>query len=121
MDLPGYVLECQAGLADLAAAEGNLDLAKSAAMEALNGLNDQSLAQANEPFRVYLSCFRAIRACQDGRANDLLATACRLLQERAAKMPDEVSRQAFLQNVPSNRKLMREFEESKIPLTVEDG
>ena len=121
LDLPGYILECQAGLADLAAAEGNLPLAMTTAAEALNSLNDQALVQANEPFRVYLSCFRALRACQDERAIDLLVTAYRLLQERAAKMPDEASRQAFLQNVPSNRELMHEFEESRTTLADDHG
>ena len=121
LELPGYILECQAGLADLAVAEGNLPLAMTTVVEALNSLNDQALVQANEPFRVYLSCFRALRACQDERAIDLLVTAYRLIQERAAKMPDEASRQAFLQNVPSNRELMHEFEESRTTLADDHG
>ena len=75
---------------------------------------DPALAQANEPLRVYLSCFRALRACQDERANDLLVAAYKLMQERAAKMPDTASRQAFFENVPSNSILIREFEASKL-------
>ena len=72
------------------------------------------LIQANEPFRVYLSCFRILQAWGDERAGGLLDTAQRLLREQVAKMPDEASRQAFLRNIPVNEALLRESEESGI-------
>jgi DNA-binding SARP family transcriptional activator len=115
-DLPGSGLECQAGLAEIAVAEGQMAFMLAAVADALDSLNDQALAQANEPFRVYLSCFRALRACQDQRENALLATAHQRLQERAAKLPDEASRQAFLHGIPSNSALLGEFEQSTITL-----
>lgn len=108
LDLPGYVLECQAGLAEVAVAEEDLNRALTVINEALDSVNDEALVQANEPFRFYLSCFRVLRACGDQRANNLLATACRSLQEQAARMPDEVGREAFRQNVPSHRELLRQ-------------
>jgi len=83
-------------------------------------LNPQALAQANEPMRLYLSCLRVLQAWQDPRANALLMTAYQLLQERAAKLPDEAGRQAFLHGIPSNRALLREYAQSTItprPLT----
>jgi hypothetical protein len=91
-------------------------LALTAVTQALASLNPQALAQANEPFRVFLTCFRVLQACQDQRANALLVTAYRLIEERAAKMPDEAGRQAFLHGIPSNRALLRAFGQSTITL-----
>ena len=116
LDLPGNVLECQAGLAEIAVAEGNTALALEAVAQVLASLNPQALAQANEPMRVFLSCLRVLQACQDQRANALLVTAYQLLQERAAKLPDEAGRQAFLHGIPSNRALLHAFEHSTITL-----
>jgi hypothetical protein len=91
-------------------------LALTAVTQALASLNPQALAQANEPMRVFLTCFRVLQACQDPRANALLVTAYQLLQERAAKLPDEAGRQAFLHGIPSNRALLRAFEQSTVTL-----
>lgn len=116
LDLPGNVLECQAGLAELAVAEGNMALAMTTVAQVLASLNPQALAQANEPMRVFLSCLRVLQACQDQRANTFLVTAYQLLQERAAKLPDEAGRQAFLHGIASNRALLRELAQSTITL-----
>ena len=63
-----------------------------------------------EPFRVYLTCYRVLRANQDPRAGDILDTAHRLLQERAAKIPDEELRRSFLENVAAHREIIEAWE-----------
>ncbi len=86
--------------------------------EALGNLTVPALAQANEPLRAYLSCFRVLRSYDAERAVDLLASAQRLMQDRAVTLPDTASRQAFWQSGPTNRALVREFENSKAAATL---
>ncbi|MCI0478606.1 MAG: hypothetical protein L0Y55_20385, partial [Anaerolineales bacterium] len=59
----------------------------------------------DEPFRIYLTCYRVLRANQDARADTILRTAQNLLQERAARISDETARRSFLENVPHHREL----------------
>ncbi len=88
--------------------------------ETLDGMTNRALIQANEPLRVYLTCYCAARSCGDARAHHILASAHRRMAEQAATLPDEASRHQFWQNVPVNRDLRCLFEESKIaPLAVQ--
>ena len=107
---PGSVVESQAGLATMAFACGNRDWAYAHVQKFLNEVNERALAQTEDPLRVYLTCYRILRACMDARANQLIETAHRILQERAAKTPNAVIRQSFLQKVPVHRDIIAEFE-----------
>ena len=51
-------------------------------------------------------------ANKDPRAEELLVTSYRLLEERAAKIGDEIMRRSYLENVPSNREILQEFEKT---------
>jgi hypothetical protein len=66
----------------------------------------QGLIGAEEPFRVYLTCYRFLKASQDPRAEDVLRTAHRLLDERAARIGDEELRRSFLENVAAHREIL---------------
>jgi hypothetical protein len=68
-----------------------------------------TLDGTEEPIRVYLTCYRVLTANKDPHAEELLDTAYRLLQERAAKIGDEKMRHSYLENVPAHRELVREF------------
>jgi predicted ATPase len=61
---------------------------------------------ADEPFRVYLTCYFVLRASRDPRAGPLLDTAVRLLNGRAAALAAPELRRSFLERVPSNRALL---------------
>jgi hypothetical protein len=70
-----------------------------------------------EPFRIYLTCYRVLRANHDPRAKELLETAHHTLQERAAGIADEEQRRSFLENVPPHREILQEF--GKMRMTKE--
>jgi len=67
------------------------------------------------PFRIYLVCYRVLRANGDPRAASILATGHRLLQEQAGRIPDEALRRSFLENVAENRELAAEFAAAQQP------
>jgi len=108
---PNLAAESLAGLADLALSGGDLPLAGAYAAEIFDLLSGGSLEGADEPFRVYLSCYRSLRAAGDERAGPLLERARELLAARAARIMDENARRRFLEQAPSHRELLREEEE----------
>ena len=77
--------------------------------EVLSYLKTTTLDSTDDPFRVYLTCYRILRANQDACAQAILNTAYTLLQERAANIGDEEMRRSFLENVPTHRELVREW------------
>jgi hypothetical protein len=107
---PGSVVESRAGLAAIAFAEGDSVVAYTLVQKFLDEVNERVLAQTEDSLRVYLTCYRILRACVDARANPLIETAHRILQERAAKTPNVVIRQSFLQNVLVHHEIIAEFE-----------
>ena len=103
------IMEPLAGLARVSLAQGNLHLALAQVEDVLSYLEVHTLEGAQDPFRVHLTCYRVLRANQDPRAQAVLNTAHRLLQERAAKIEDKELRRSFLENVPAHREIVREF------------
>ncbi|MFQ5595610.1 MAG: tetratricopeptide repeat protein [Anaerolineae bacterium] len=109
--------ESLAGLARVSMARRDLHQAQSYVEEILGYLernisssnSGHGLNGAEEPLRVYLTCYRALNANQDPRAAQILTTAHNLLQEQAAKITDEDMRRSFLENVPAHREILREW------------
>lgn len=99
LDLPRYIMESLAGLAMVALHQNKLGKAQDYVEEILGRLHTHTLDGAEDPFRVYLSCYRVLQAANDARAAGMLATAYDEIQARAAGIPDEETRQAFLQAV----------------------
>jgi tetratricopeptide (TPR) repeat protein len=107
-------MEPLAGLARISLAQGDLSQAQAQVEEILSHLqmdaplvgSGQGLIGAEEPFRVYLTCYRFLKASQDPRAEDVLRTAHRLLDERAARIGDEELRRSFLENVAAHREIL---------------
>jgi predicted ATPase len=116
-------MEPLAGLARVSLAQG--DLPQRQVEEILSHLENQTPSTAlrlrsgqgsghgldgtDEPFWVYLTCYRVLCANQDPRAEAILGTAHSLLQEQAAKISDEELRRSFLENVATHREVMCEF------------
>ncbi|MEW6094420.1 MAG: AAA family ATPase, partial [Chloroflexota bacterium] len=96
-------MEPLAGLARVALAQGDLAQAQTQVEEILSHLEINTLDGTDQPFLVYLTCYRVLLANQDPRAQAILATSYRLLQEQAAKITDEVMRSTFLEKVLVNR------------------
>lgn len=105
--------EALAGLARVALAQGDPPRAQTQVEEILRYLEHGTMDGAEHPFQVYLTCYRVLRASQDPRAQGILATAYRLLQERATKITDEELRRSFLESVAAHREIVREYEGSR--------
>lgn len=100
-------MEAVAGLARIALVQHHLLQAQLWVEEILQHLrNHPLLPGTDEPFRVYLTSYQVLQAVDDARAGELLQTACRLLQERAAGIQDERLRRSFLENVAAHRELL---------------
>ena len=110
-------MESLAGLARVSLAQGDLTQAQAHIEGILGHLQSRTpstgsghgLDGTKEPFLVYLTCYRVLRANQDPRAGDVLTTAHHLLQERAARISDEELRRSFLENVVAHREIVSEF------------
>jgi tetratricopeptide (TPR) repeat protein len=98
------VVKPLAGLARVALAQGDPARALAYVEELL-----PHLATMDDPYHVYLTCYRVYQANDDARAKEILATAHRLLQENAALLSGEASRRSFLENVRINREIVQEF------------
>jgi tetratricopeptide (TPR) repeat protein len=108
---PRYTAEYLTGLARLSTAQGDLAGALAHVEELLCNIEFAPLApRTADPFLVYLTCYRVLRANEDPRAGEVLRTAHRLLQEWAAKIDDEKWRRSFLENVPAHREIVEEWE-----------
>jgi predicted ATPase/DNA-binding SARP family transcriptional activator len=104
-------MEPLAGLARVSLAQGDLTQAQIQVEEILNHLETQTLDGTDEPFRVYLTCYRILRTSQDPRAQTVLNTARGLLQDQAAKITDGELRRAFLENVAVHREIVAAYQE----------
>jgi hypothetical protein len=76
--------------------------------EILEHLKAHTLDGTYEPFRIYWTCYQVLKAHDHPRAAEVLRTAYRLLQERAARIEQEGLRRSFLEGVPAHRKLIQE-------------
>jgi tetratricopeptide (TPR) repeat protein len=99
--------EPQAGLAQLALAEGDRIRAQTLVETMLPVLAERARARVLTPFYAYLVCYRVLKATDDPRAATVLQAAQRLLQEYADHITDDALRQSFLENVPTHRELLR--------------
>jgi DNA-binding SARP family transcriptional activator/predicted ATPase len=95
-----------AGLARVALAQGDTAEAQSHIQGILSHLEGGTLKGTNEPFYVYLTCYRVLHAIGDPRAFEILETAHALLQEWAVDIDDEGLRRSFLRNVAAHQELL---------------
>jgi ATP/maltotriose-dependent transcriptional regulator MalT len=109
MNQPHFAYEVLAGLSWVALAQGHLEQALAFVSELLSQLEIEHLYGAREPFQVYLTCYLVLQAGHDSRAEDVLARAYRLLQERAAEIADERLQRFYLENVPAHREIVQMF------------
>jgi predicted ATPase/class 3 adenylate cyclase len=107
---PELACEPLAGLARVALQRGDLPAARQHIDTILTHLErGGSLEGADQPLRVDLTCYRVLQQAGDPRASRLLETAYHILQERAAKIADEPTRQAFLNNIEYHREIQAAY------------
>jgi class 3 adenylate cyclase/tetratricopeptide (TPR) repeat protein/ribosomal protein L40E len=105
-------MEGLAGLARVALAQGEKPQALEHVEAILDHLQSHTLDGTYQPFRIRLTCYQVLRANDDPRAEEVLRTACNLLQERAAMIEDDHLRRWFLEEVPWHRELVQEGEQA---------
>ena len=98
-------LEIRAGLARLALRQGDVNEAMAQVEAILPYLPTGRLADADERFRVHLTCYQVLLANDDRRTQAVLAAAVEQLQAQADKLDPE-QRRTFLENVPVHRELL---------------
>jgi hypothetical protein len=74
-----------------------------------------TLDGTDEPLRVYLTCYRVLRANGDPRAREILDAGYRLLQERATHINDEKLRRSYLESVATHREIVKLWQEDNLP------
>lgn len=105
---PALAIDDIAGLARVALRRGQIEQALGYVEESLAWISANGIEGIEYPLRVYLTAADVLTAAgQSARAAGALASAQALLQERAARISDETTRRAFLQDVPLHR-LLRE-------------
>jgi DNA-binding SARP family transcriptional activator len=104
------VLEPLAGLAHLALLQGDLARAQAHVAEIVAHLETGTPDGARDPCQIYLTCYHVLRASQAPGALELLSSAHRLLQERAAAIEDEALRGSYLESVATHREIAREYQ-----------
>jgi len=105
-------MEPTAGLARVCVIQGDVSEAQAHVEEILSYLEHRTLGtdwELGEPPRVYLTCYRALKANGDPRADSILEESYQFLQERTAKISEEGERRSFLGNVAANREIVEEY------------
>ena len=98
---PGLAMEPTAGLIQVALDTDTLTLAlqhTEAILAFLTG--GGALEGAEEPLRIYLACYNALKKGKDPRARDVLQEAIHLLDAQVSRFRDEAARRMYVQNVP---------------------
>ena len=106
-------MESLAGLARVMLLEGKLAEARAHVDEILAYLKTGSLEGTDEPLRIYLTCYDALRSGRDPRAREVLTTAYNLLQRWANRIADEDLRRSFLRNVRVHRRIVDEYQAAR--------
>jgi len=98
-----------AGLARVYLIQENLNKAQAKVEEILDHNESHSFEGTMEPFRIYLTCYQVLKTNQDPRAEEILDSTHKLLQERAYKIDDEDLRSSYLENVAVHREIVEEY------------
>lgn len=101
LDQPNQAMEALAGLARVALAQASTHITTI-----LNHLATATLDGADDPFRVYLTCYHILQSTGDPRATTILSDAHTQLQARANQFKDAAVRSAFLEQVAAHRNLL---------------
>ena len=102
-------IEALAGLARLHLVQGQVPQAMETVEQILPDLHPGLIDNAEEGFRIYLSCIQVLQAAGDARAAEWYQTARGLLEARAARISDPALRASYLNNVPAHRTLRSEL------------
>ncbi|WP_434386862.1 ATP-binding protein [Melittangium boletus] len=106
--MPHLELEAVTGLAAVELASGHPLLALGYIEQLLPALQAEGLHGVEEPFWMWLTCFRVLRAQGDRRALLVLEQAHQRMQALVGKIQDESLQRSFL-GIPTHRTLREEW------------
>ncbi len=99
------VTETLASLAYIYFVQRDFIKAKKTIEPILIHLENHTLDGSEEPFRIYLICYRILKVNNDDRAKTILEQAHLLLHAKADKIRDDELRSSFLKNVHVNHEI----------------
>ncbi|MEJ2210276.1 MAG: tetratricopeptide repeat protein [Anaerolineae bacterium] len=106
---PNLVTESLAGLIRVALARDEPGRACAYVDEILKHLETGTLGGTKEPMLIYLSCYQALRAAHDARADRILADAYSQVQEHAARIKDDRLRRGYLENIDAHQEIIAAY------------
>lgn len=101
------VHEAEAGRALAALRQGRPQDAYMHIEPLLPYLPDTRSAAGDRPIALFLACYQVLNAAEDGRAAEVLQRGQAFLAGMVAKIEDKALGHSFMNNVPTNRELMR--------------
>jgi tetratricopeptide (TPR) repeat protein len=110
MDQVHLLPEPKSGLAKVAMLEGDKEEALEYVESILNYLEEHNFDGSEEPYEIYLTCFRVLEMNKDPRAGGVIKKAYTLVMEQANSMEGESIRESFLENVEANKEIIKTFE-----------
>ena len=109
LNQPSLAMEPLAGLIDVALAADDFSSALIVAEKILAHFEGGgTLEGTEEPLRIYLSCFMALKKNKDPRADRMLQSASEFLKEHLAKIQNSAIRRSYMTNVPWRRAIAEE-------------
>jgi tetratricopeptide (TPR) repeat protein len=109
---PRLVFETMANVARVALVQGDQDRAIGYVVTILDGLQDCSLTDVEDPVQVYLTCYQVLKSGLDPRAEALLAAGHTVMTNRAIQCSPS-RRRLFLESIPANRTLQQLWDQSR--------
>ena len=89
----------------------NVDAAMEQVEEILRLEKARGFGGTIEPFRIWLTCYRVLKSCQDPRAGEVLAAAYERLQAQRSNIHDKDLERTFVENVAAHRELIAAYTE----------
>jgi hypothetical protein len=109
---PRLVFETMSDVARVALMQGDQDRAIGYVVTILDGLQDSSLAEVEDPVQVYLTCYQVLRSGRDQRAESLLTAGHTVMTNRALQCSPS-RRRLFLERIPAHRTLQQLWDQSR--------
>ena len=113
--LPHSIIEAKGGLLRIYLKKGQNRMLLNPLTDILAYLGaGNSVQAALEPIRIYLSCYEALKALGDPRADRILREAYTLLNTQMGRLPNQNSRQVFRENIQFHRAIFNAWQAQKI-------
>lgn len=121
LELQHKAAEPLAGLARLALQQGDMAAAQRYVDRILPLLREHVQVGLDEPFLIYLTCYRVLTANNDPQAISSLQMGYDLLQSYMSKLEDPSTQQSFAQDVPIHRQLIQTYRQQRAQDSLFDG